>query len=50
MTADLLIALVGFAFATSATPGPNNVMLLASGVHFGFRRTIPHLLGVGLGR
>ena len=49
MTADLLIALVGFAFATSATPGPNNVMLLASGVNFGFRRTIPHMLGVGLG-
>lgn len=49
MTIDLLIALVGFAFATSATPGPNNVMLLASGVNFGFRRTIPHMLGVGLG-
>lgn len=49
MTTDLLIALVGFAFATSATPGPNNVMLLASGVNFGFRRTIPHMLGVGLG-
>ncbi|MFO1121314.1 MAG: LysE family translocator [Hyphomicrobiales bacterium] len=49
MTADLLLALVGFAFATSATPGPNNIMLLASGVNFGFRRTIPHMLGVGLG-
>jgi threonine/homoserine/homoserine lactone efflux protein len=49
MSLDLLIALVGFAFATSATPGPNNVMLLASGVNFGFRRTIPHMLGVGLG-
>ena len=49
MTIDLLIALVGFAFVTSATPGPNNVMLLASGVNFGFRRTIPHMLGVGLG-
>lgn len=40
-----------FALATSITPGPNNTMLLASGVNFGFRRTVPHLLGVsgGLG-
>jgi threonine/homoserine/homoserine lactone efflux protein len=38
-----------FAFATSITPGPNNTMLLASGVNFGFRRTLPHLLGVSLG-
>ncbi|MCB8829109.1 LysE family translocator, partial [Escherichia coli] len=31
------------------TPGPNNLMLLASGVNFGFRRTIPHMLGIGSG-
>jgi len=49
MTADLFFALVGFAFVTSVTPGPNNLMLLASGVNFGFWRTIPHMLGVGLG-
>ena len=49
MTADLLAALVAFAFVTSATPGPNNMMLMASGANFGFRRTIPHMLGVGLG-
>lgn len=49
MTQDLLFALIGFAFATSATPGPNNMMLLASGVNFGFRRTIPHMLGISLG-
>lgn len=49
MTQDLLIALVGFAFATSVTPGPNNMMLLASGVNFGFRRTVPHMLGISLG-
>jgi threonine/homoserine/homoserine lactone efflux protein len=49
MTRDLLLALVGFAFATSVTPGPNNMMLLASGVNFGFRRTGPHMLGVSLG-
>jgi len=49
MTPDLLIALVAFAFVTSLSPGPNNLMLMASGANFGFRRTIPHMLGVGLG-
>jgi len=44
-----LTALVTFAFATSITPGPNNMMLFASGVNFGFRRTIPHMLGIGVG-
>jgi len=46
---DLLLALATYAFVTSVTPGPNNVMLLASGVNFGFRRTIPHMLGVVIG-
>ncbi len=49
MTNDLLLALIVFAFVTSITPGPNNFMLLASGVNFGFRRTIPHMLGIGGG-
>ncbi|CAN1575395.1 RhtB Putative threonine efflux protein [Paracoccaceae bacterium] len=49
MTQDLLIALLGFAFVTSVTPGPNNMMLLASGVNFGFRRTLPHMLGISVG-
>ena len=49
MTVDLLSALVLFAFVTSITPGPNNMMLLASGVNYGFVRTIPHMLGVSLG-
>ena len=49
MTLDALIALVAFAFVTSVTPGPNNMMLLASGVNFGFRRSLPHMLGIGLG-
>ncbi len=44
-----LSALVTFAFATSITPGPNNMMLFASGVNFGFRRTIPHMIGIGVG-
>ncbi|MAU53685.1 MAG: hypothetical protein CMN17_15240 [Roseovarius sp.] len=49
MTLDLLTALVAFAFVTVITPGPNNLMLMASGTNFGFVRTIPHMLGVGLG-
>ncbi len=49
MTYELLTALAAFAFVTSITPGPNNLMLMASGANFGFRRTIPHMLGVGLG-
>jgi threonine/homoserine/homoserine lactone efflux protein len=49
MTFDLFTALVGFAFATSVTPGPNNMMMLASGANFGFRRSVPHLLGISLG-
>lgn len=38
-----------FALVTSITPGPNNIMLASSGLTFGFRRTIPHMLGVNLG-
>lgn len=49
MTAELFLALVGFAFVTSVTPGPNNMMLLASGVNFGLRRTVPHMLGISIG-
>ena len=44
-----LIGLILFAFVSSATPGPNNLMLMASGTNFGFMRTIPHMLGVALG-
>lgn len=44
-----LPALLMFALATSITPGPNNMMLLASGANFGFRRTIPHMLGISIG-
>lgn len=46
---DLLSAFVLFAFVSSITPGPNNTMLLASGVNFGVRRSIPHALGISLG-
>ncbi len=46
---DVLYAFALFAFVSSITPGPNNTMLLASGVNFGFRRSIPHALGVSIG-
>ena len=38
-----------YSFVMSITPGPNNVMLTASGATFGFRRTIPHILGISFG-
>ncbi len=49
MMLDTLPALALFALVTSVTPGPNNLMLMASGANFGFRRTVPHMLGVSLG-
>ncbi|AUG01091.1 MULTISPECIES: LysE family translocator [Pseudomonas] len=49
LSIDLLLAFALFAFVTSVTPGPNNAMLLASGVNFGFRRTVPHILGISSG-
>jgi threonine/homoserine/homoserine lactone efflux protein len=44
-----LTAGILFAVVTTVTPGPNNTMLLASGVNFGFRRTLPHLFGISAG-
>jgi threonine/homoserine/homoserine lactone efflux protein len=49
MTYEVLSALILFAFVSSITPGPNNLMLMASGANFGFLRTVPHMLGIGLG-
>lgn len=46
---EILLPLVNFAFVSSITPGPNNIMLSASGVAFGLRRTVPHLLGISVG-
>ena len=46
---ELLMALVLFAFASSITPGPNNLMLMASGTNFGWRRTLPHWCGIVAG-
>ena len=49
MTVELIFALFIFAFVSSITPGPNNIMLMASGTNFGFRKTIPHILGINIG-
>ena len=49
MPLDLLLALTLFACVMAFTPGPNNIMLAASGVNFGFAHTIPHMLGVTIG-
>ena len=49
LTSDKLVALFLYAFVSTITPGPNNFMLMASGVNFGFVRTIPHMLGIAAG-
>jgi threonine/homoserine/homoserine lactone efflux protein len=49
MPLELFLALVVFACVMAFTPGPNNVLLAASGVNFGFMRTMPHMLGVTIG-
>jgi threonine/homoserine/homoserine lactone efflux protein len=49
MPPEQLIALVGFVVVMTGTPGPNNMMLLASGANFGFRRSIPHILEITVG-
>jgi threonine/homoserine/homoserine lactone efflux protein len=49
MNTELLIALCGFAFVSSVTPGPNNLMLMTSGANYGIWRTMPHFFGVVFG-
>ncbi|MER8465259.1 LysE family translocator [Mesorhizobium sp. M1396] len=49
MSLDAFLALLVYAFVTSITPGPNNLMLLASGVNFGLVRSVPHMLGISIG-
>ena len=46
---ELLFSLAVFALVTSVTPGPNNLMVMASGAAFGVRRTVPHVAGIALG-
>ena len=45
----LFFALISYYFVMFVTPGPNNAMLTASGVKFGFKKTIPHLIGIPFG-
>jgi len=49
MQPSLLLAISLFAFVMSVTPGPNNVMLLASGAQFGYKKTLPHIFGIIIG-
>lgn len=44
-----LLPLATFVFVSSITPGPNNVMLTASGANFGYQRSVPHMLGISVG-
>ena len=46
---NLLFALISFYFVMYVTPGPNNAMVLASGLKFGFIKTIPHISGITFG-
>lgn len=48
-TAEFLLPLSLFIMVSSITPGPNNLMLTASGATFGYRRSVPHMLGISLG-
>ena len=49
MSQSLLIAFVVFATVMFFTPGPNNIMVLSSGLTYGFRRTVPHIAGISIG-
>jgi len=46
---ELIFSLAVFAFVSSITPGPNNLMLMASGANYGVRLTLPHMFGVAIG-
>ena len=46
---ETLLPLALFAFVSSITPGPNNIMLTSSGIRFGFVRTLPHMAGITIG-
>ena len=46
---NLIFALISFYFVMYVTPGPNNAMVLASGLKFGFLRSIPHMTGITIG-
>lgn len=48
-TLTMILSITSFGLASTMTPGPNNIMLLSSGLTFGYKRTIPHALGVNFG-
>lgn len=49
MSPELLLPLLGFAVVSSITPGPNNTMMMVSGLNYGLKRSVPHLLGICCG-
>ena len=49
MSHSLLLALVAFGAVMAFTPGPNNIMVLSSGLTYGFRRSLPHIAGIAFG-
>ena len=49
LSLDLYLALLAFCFVMTGTPGPNNMMLMASGANFGYRRSLPHIFGIAFG-
>ena len=49
MSVELLLTLAALAFAVTITPGPNNLLVASSGVNFGYRRTLRHILGIVFG-
>ena len=46
---EIFIAVFFFAFSTTITPGPNNIMIMSSGVNYGVKSSLPHFLGICLG-
>jgi len=46
---NIILSLLLFSISTAITPGPNNVMVTASGVNFGYKKTLPHILGITFG-
>ena len=49
MNPEQILPLIAFVFVMVGTPGPNNLMLLSAGANFGFRRSVPHILGISVG-
>ena len=49
MSLDTMLALIGFAFVMSISPGPGNFLLLASGVNYGYLRSLPLVFGISFG-